>query len=222
MRSICRIRARLCEEIESMKLLLAVVRPASRAALLATVAASMSAAQQSTPPRPAPSANGTARRPAKIDQARAESLCHGGFIMAHLVMREETPFKAGAAIVRVTNLVFRLNYRARATSGATRRTRRSAVCRSRSWTSTSSDHRCTTWSSRMCRFSCTSRRTIWNRSTRGIARGCSSSGGCIVGTGNRDAAWSPGYRFPVPSNPDSLFPTLPHDARDHPPPVVLA
>ena len=34
---------------------------------------------------------------------------HGGFITAHLVMREETPFKAGAAIVPVTNLVFRLS-----------------------------------------------------------------------------------------------------------------
>ena len=34
---------------------------------------------------------------------------HGGFITSHLVMREETPFKAGAAIVPVTNLVFRLS-----------------------------------------------------------------------------------------------------------------
>jgi len=34
---------------------------------------------------------------------------HGGFITAHLVMREETPFKAGAAIVPVPNLVFRLS-----------------------------------------------------------------------------------------------------------------
>ncbi len=33
---------------------------------------------------------------------------HGGFITAHLAMREDTPFKAGAAIVPVTNLVFRL------------------------------------------------------------------------------------------------------------------
>jgi dipeptidyl aminopeptidase/acylaminoacyl peptidase len=37
---------------------------------------------------------------------------HGGFITAHLVMREATPFKAGAAIVPVTNLVFRLGYKA--------------------------------------------------------------------------------------------------------------
>ena len=36
---------------------------------------------------------------------------HGGFITSHLVMREGTPFKAGAAIVPVTNLVFRLSYK---------------------------------------------------------------------------------------------------------------
>ena len=36
---------------------------------------------------------------------------HGGFITAHLVMRDNTPFKAGAAIVPVTNLVFRLSYK---------------------------------------------------------------------------------------------------------------
>ena len=36
---------------------------------------------------------------------------HGGFITSHLVMRAETPFKAGAAIVPVTNLVFRLSYK---------------------------------------------------------------------------------------------------------------
>ena len=29
---------------------------------------------------------------------------HGGFITAHLVMREETPFKAGAAIVRESGI----------------------------------------------------------------------------------------------------------------------
>ncbi|HEU4629797.1 MAG TPA: alpha/beta fold hydrolase [Gemmatimonadaceae bacterium] len=34
---------------------------------------------------------------------------HGGFITAHLVMRDSTPFKAGAAIVPVTNLIFRLS-----------------------------------------------------------------------------------------------------------------
>jgi dipeptidyl aminopeptidase/acylaminoacyl peptidase len=34
---------------------------------------------------------------------------HGGFITAHLLFRGETPFKAGAAIVPVTNLIFRLS-----------------------------------------------------------------------------------------------------------------
>ena len=59
-----------------MKLLLAVVRPTSLAALVATFAVSTSPAQQPTPPRPATPANGDrpTRRPAKIDQARAESL----------------------------------------------------------------------------------------------------------------------------------------------------
>jgi dipeptidyl aminopeptidase/acylaminoacyl peptidase len=36
---------------------------------------------------------------------------HGGFIASHLVMRDETPFKAAAAIVPVTNLIFRLGYK---------------------------------------------------------------------------------------------------------------
>ena len=36
---------------------------------------------------------------------------HGGFITAHLAMRNPTPFKAAAAIVPVTNLVFRLSYK---------------------------------------------------------------------------------------------------------------
>ncbi|MDP1859323.1 MAG: prolyl oligopeptidase family serine peptidase [Gemmatimonadaceae bacterium] len=36
---------------------------------------------------------------------------HGGFITSHLLFRGETPFKAGAAIVPVTNLVFRLGYK---------------------------------------------------------------------------------------------------------------
>jgi dipeptidyl aminopeptidase/acylaminoacyl peptidase len=34
---------------------------------------------------------------------------HGGFITAHLLFRGETPFKAGAAVVPVTNLIFRLS-----------------------------------------------------------------------------------------------------------------
>jgi dipeptidyl aminopeptidase/acylaminoacyl peptidase len=36
---------------------------------------------------------------------------HGGFITAHLLFRGETPFRAGAAIVPVTNLFFRLSYK---------------------------------------------------------------------------------------------------------------
>ena len=34
---------------------------------------------------------------------------HGGFIVAHILFRGKVPFKGGAAIVPVTNLVFRLN-----------------------------------------------------------------------------------------------------------------
>ena len=36
---------------------------------------------------------------------------HGGFITAHALFRLQHPFKAGAAIVPVTNLVFRLSYK---------------------------------------------------------------------------------------------------------------
>ena len=36
---------------------------------------------------------------------------HGGFITAHLLFRGETPFRAGAAIVPVTNLIFRLSFK---------------------------------------------------------------------------------------------------------------
>lgn len=36
---------------------------------------------------------------------------HGGFIASHLVFRDAHPFKAAAAIVPVTNLVFRLGYK---------------------------------------------------------------------------------------------------------------
>ena len=36
---------------------------------------------------------------------------HGGFITAHTLFRTDHPFKAGAAIVPVTNLVFRLSYK---------------------------------------------------------------------------------------------------------------
>ena len=48
-----------------------------------------------------------------VDQDRLGIMgwSHGGFITAHLLFRGETPFKAGAAIVPVTNLVFRLGYK---------------------------------------------------------------------------------------------------------------
>ncbi len=36
---------------------------------------------------------------------------HGGFITLHSLFRDDNPFKAGAAIVPVTNLVFRLSYK---------------------------------------------------------------------------------------------------------------
>jgi dipeptidyl aminopeptidase/acylaminoacyl peptidase len=36
---------------------------------------------------------------------------HGGFITSHVLFRTEHPFKSGAAIVPVTNLVFRLSYK---------------------------------------------------------------------------------------------------------------
>jgi len=36
---------------------------------------------------------------------------HGGFITLHALFRDDNPFKAGAAIVPVTNLVFRLSYK---------------------------------------------------------------------------------------------------------------
>lgn len=36
---------------------------------------------------------------------------HGGFITAHTLFRDDQPFKAGAAIVPVTNLIFRLSYK---------------------------------------------------------------------------------------------------------------
>ncbi|HLU25630.1 MAG TPA: alpha/beta fold hydrolase [Longimicrobiales bacterium] len=36
---------------------------------------------------------------------------HGGFITLHALIREGHPFKAGAAIVPVTNLIFRLSYK---------------------------------------------------------------------------------------------------------------
>lgn len=48
-----------------------------------------------------------------VDQDRLGIMgwSHGGFITAHTLFRDEHPFKAGAAIVPVTNLVFRLSYK---------------------------------------------------------------------------------------------------------------
>jgi acetyl esterase/lipase len=48
-----------------------------------------------------------------VDQDRLGIMgwSHGGFITAHLVFREAHPFKAAAAIVPVTNLIFRLSYK---------------------------------------------------------------------------------------------------------------
>ncbi len=36
---------------------------------------------------------------------------HGGFIVAHMLFKQQTPFKGGAAIVPVTNLIFRLGFK---------------------------------------------------------------------------------------------------------------
>jgi dipeptidyl aminopeptidase/acylaminoacyl peptidase len=48
-----------------------------------------------------------------VDQERLGMMgwSHGGFITAHSLFRDQHPFKAGAAIVPVTNLVFRLGYK---------------------------------------------------------------------------------------------------------------
>ena len=48
-----------------------------------------------------------------VDQDRIGVMgwSHGGFITAHLLFREQHPFKGGAAIVPVTNLVFRLGFK---------------------------------------------------------------------------------------------------------------
>ena len=48
-----------------------------------------------------------------VDQNRLGMMgwSHGGFITAHSVFRDQHPFKAAAAIVPVTNLVFRLGYK---------------------------------------------------------------------------------------------------------------
>jgi dipeptidyl aminopeptidase/acylaminoacyl peptidase len=48
-----------------------------------------------------------------VDQDRLGVMgwSHGGFITSHLLFRDSHPFKGGAAIVPVTNLVFRLGYK---------------------------------------------------------------------------------------------------------------
>ncbi|HLA91301.1 MAG TPA: alpha/beta fold hydrolase [Gemmatimonadaceae bacterium] len=48
-----------------------------------------------------------------VDQDRLGMMgwSHGGFITAHALFRDQHPFKAGAAIVPVSNLVFRLSYK---------------------------------------------------------------------------------------------------------------
>jgi dipeptidyl aminopeptidase/acylaminoacyl peptidase len=46
-----------------------------------------------------------------VDMNRLGIMSHGGFITAHSLFRDDNPFKAGAAIVPVTNLVFRLSYK---------------------------------------------------------------------------------------------------------------
>jgi dipeptidyl aminopeptidase/acylaminoacyl peptidase len=49
----------------------------------------------------------------EVDTARVGVMgwSHGGFITAHLLFRGRTPFRSGAAIVPVTNLIFRLSYK---------------------------------------------------------------------------------------------------------------
>jgi dipeptidyl aminopeptidase/acylaminoacyl peptidase len=44
-----------------------------------------------------------------MDRLGAMGWSHGGFIVSHILFRYDHPFKAGAAIVPVTNLIFRLS-----------------------------------------------------------------------------------------------------------------
>jgi len=46
-----------------------------------------------------------------LDRVGVMGWSHGGFITAHLLFRKQHPFKGGAAIVPVTNLIFRLGYK---------------------------------------------------------------------------------------------------------------
>jgi dipeptidyl aminopeptidase/acylaminoacyl peptidase len=59
------------------------------------------------------SAVGFLRTLPHVDQERLGIMgwSHGGFITAHAIFRDTHPFKGGAAIVPVTNLVFRLSYK---------------------------------------------------------------------------------------------------------------
>ena len=66
---------------------------------------------------------------------------HGGFITSHVLFRDQHPFKAGAAIVPVTNLVFRLSYKDPDINETTVPKRASWDCPSRNAPSTSSDRR---------------------------------------------------------------------------------
>ena len=72
---------------------------------------------------------------------------HGGYITLLSVFRGTTPFKAAAAMVPVTNLVFRLSYKEPVTSARLPRNRAFADCLSRSGTSTSSARLSITWTS---------------------------------------------------------------------------
>ena len=46
-----------------------------------------------------------------MDRLGVMGWSHGGYITLFTVFRDQTPFKAAAAIVPVTNLVFRLSYK---------------------------------------------------------------------------------------------------------------
>jgi hypothetical protein len=74
----------------------------------------------------------------EVDTARVGVMgwSHGGFIAAHLLFRGRTPFRSGAAIVPVTNLVFRLSYKGPGYQRSFARRRGSAGCRSSGATST--------------------------------------------------------------------------------------
>jgi dipeptidyl aminopeptidase/acylaminoacyl peptidase len=68
---------------------------------------------------------------------------HGGYITLFSVFRDATPFKAAAAMVPVTNLVFRLSFK----GPRYQHSFSTQFCRSRSRTSISSARRSITWTS---------------------------------------------------------------------------